>query len=59
MRHLCYYIGDRLLWINRKNVEKLSLDEVKEILDNSPDGSNVVVTRWQQHGRQKQKPGKQ
>jgi len=46
-------IGDRLLWINRKHVEKLSLDEVKDILDNSPTGSNVVVTRWQQHDRVK------
>lgn len=46
-------IGDRLLWINRKHVEKLSLDEVKDILDNSPTGSNVVVTRWQQYDRVK------
>ncbi|XP_066932060.1 uncharacterized protein [Clytia hemisphaerica] len=38
--------GDRLLWVNRKHVEKFSIDEVLRIIDASPNGSNIVITRW-------------
>ena len=41
--------GDRIIWINRTDVQRMSLQEVLDVLDKAPDGSSLVISRKKDH----------
>lgn len=45
IEQVVYFLGDRLIWVNRTNVESMSLEEVNAVLDMAPDGSSLVISR--------------